>query len=148
MPISRLTFTKLLPILLTGLLISGCANNDLNPRSADLIVKYATMKVIEKADDPADKAIRIVAVAEQALEVASTEGVLIAVVQEAVKESIDWASLSPADTLLANELINLVAEDLNDRVDSGVLEGESMLTARRVLEAVIEATELYTLRVG
>lgn len=106
------------------------------------------MKVIEKADDPADKAIRIVAVAEQALEVASTEGVLIAVVQEAVKESIDWASLSPADTLLANELINLVAEDLNDRVDSGVLEGESMLTARRVLEAVIEATELYTLRVG
>jgi len=135
---------QILMALFFALALGGCSWFEDNPRTSGLVVQYATMKVIEESGNPADKAMRIINVAQVALDLASNEGVLISAIEQAVRASIDFSNLSPADTLLTNHLIEIVAEELNEKVgDGGGLEGEQLVTARNVLSAVIEAAQIY-----
>lgn len=130
-------------VLLSVFLLSGCASMGPNSPTVDLATKIATWKVIEKAENPEEKAVRVAAVADAALEYVSGEKVLVQVAVDAVKAQIDWDSMTRSDRLLAEELINYVAAEISARTDTGTLDGEALTSARRILTSVKTAALLY-----
>jgi len=116
-----------------------------SPRSEgihDLAIKYATVRVVENSEDPAAKAARIREFAEEAKSLASDDGVMVSTIRIAIENSIDWRSLTDGERRMASELIKIVAMELEHRLGSGVLDGESLLTVQDVLELVISGTYL------
>lgn len=131
----------MLELLMALTVLAGCAAIEERPMTSRLVVTYATMKVIDGAEMPIEKADRVAAVADVALGLLSDDKpVLIAAIEEAVRAAIPWGDLDNADVILANALITAVAEELQSRVDDrGMLGGESLLTAREVLSWVKDA---------
>lgn len=135
----------MLELLMALTVLAGCTAIQERPMTSRLVVTYATMKVIDGAEMPFEKADRVAAVADVALGLLSDDSpVLIAAIEEAVRAAIPWDELDSADAMLADALILTVSEELKSRVDDrGMLGGESLLTAREVLTWVRQAAEAY-----
>lgn len=118
---------------------TGCASFGENTDSARLATQYATLKVIDGDVDRADRIEEIVA---RSLTVLDGGSITVAAVESAVRSSVDWSSLDAADTLLADALIVAVRDELNARVGSGVLDSDSAIQVRTVLEWVASAAAM------
>lgn len=139
---------KLLTATLLAIALAGCSTlgdgDTRNDLAAAIAIKYATLKVIEQADEPTAKASRVIDIASQARQMVDSGTVtLIPALELAVRERIDWQDLSPADTLLADALITAVRMELEARVEGGSLSGESVLALAVVLDNIVEAARLY-----
>ena len=133
---------KSIAILIFALFIStgmGCASFGQNQDAAKLATQYATLKVI---DGDAERAARISAVIADTLEVLDNSAITVAAVESAVREQIEWSELDPADTLLANALIESVRIELEARVGSGALDEEQTVRVRAVLMWISDAAKL------
>lgn len=122
--------------------ISGCTTLKQNPQSAGLVVKYATLKFVEKAGDAeaqAARAVRVRIVAEDVQKFATGESVTIAALEAAVRARLP-ADLSPADRFLVDGLIIAVMQELQERVGAGLLSSEQLLEVKQVIGWVIEAS--------
>ena len=138
--------TKNLAILLVCVALfagsGGCAFLERNPAMADAAISYATQTYIEKSNDPARRAARVVEVAELALEVAGGGNTTVNAVRVAVMNALP-ADLTPPERTLAEGLVDAVAQELASRVSAGTLEGDALVTTRAVLLTVIEAARVY-----
>lgn len=131
-------------------LLPGCKTLDRHEASTSLVVKYATMKVIEKAGDAeaqGARAVRIRAIASDVEQYAAGESVTIAALEAAVRAKLP-SGLSPADRLLADALVQTVGQELQARVGSGLLSAEQLVQVKKVLGWVIEAAEYSAPAVG
>ncbi len=144
--IQRIFFSLL---LIVGVMLSGCNTftdgNARNDIAAELTIKYATMKVIERSGDPAAKAARIADIAAQAKTL--VDGGAVAFVPELeiiVRQKIPWSELDAADTLLADALLTTLRTELMSRVDGGTLDDKTRLAVTKVLDSVVEATRLFS----
>lgn len=132
--------------LATVLFLGGCALNPTQQTLAEVGVGFATMEIINKetAEEQPIKAARIKAGAEVALESLTTdEIVVIDAVELAVRAAIPWDELTPTRKIQANLFIDLVADIIKDQIDSGEVSGDALVSARGIVEAIIEATEFY-----
>lgn len=137
---SRLTISAALGCMLVAICISlsACKQN-----SAELLVSYATMKVIERGSSAADqveRAEKIREIATDAKALLSGETVTVDLLEAAVREQVDKLALQPADRFLADALIHQVATDLQQRVGAGVLDADKRYKVSAVLDWVIRAT--------
>lgn len=117
---SNLTVDSILsnwPLLVASLIITaaafglvGCKNDTL----AKAAVQVATLKVIDSDVDRANRIVDIVSTTRTALsnESATTVDALVLI----VKSKVDWSQLDAGDTILANLLIETVAEELEARL--------------------------------
>jgi hypothetical protein len=133
---------KALFCILIALAMTGCSmlSKPENQPAARLAVQYATLKAIEQGDDHKARAERIksIAIDVQTL-FKSDEQATIPALDQLIHERLP-DTLSPADKLLADNLILVITQELQSRVGTGVLTPEQMLVATEVLQWVIDAT--------
>jgi len=136
---------KLLAVCLlsAGFALGAVACKSDSTIAAHLAVSYATAKYIEKggAGAPA-RAQRVIDVAD-AIEAAATgESVTIAALKALVLAKLP-GSLSPADRVLANALIDAVLAELEARIGDGVLKPDQLVKVREVLKWVREGASQF-----
>jgi type IV pilus biogenesis protein CpaD/CtpE len=103
-------------------LLAGCSSN---PSARDealigLTVQYATAKYIEGRQESRENIVRI-ATAARAL-VGGDASATLLTLQEYVGGELDKLSLSPADRVLANALVQLVVAELQAKVGEGLID--------------------------
>ena len=134
---------KFLVAAVAALTLAGCASLQANSGSARLVVSYATLKVIEAGKSPeaqAQRAENIRRIATDAKSFLDLESVSLEFLQSAVRARLADLDLSPADRMLADGLVTLIVQELQLKVDSGVLSTEQRYRVSTVLGWVIDAT--------
>ncbi len=101
--------------------------------AGDLAVKYATAKVIQESDNPTRAAERIIAVASL---VSSDDEVDADTITKVVHEKIKYASLSPTNKVLVDELLDAIVVELRAQVDARTPD-QYRVEVRRVADLVI-----------
>ena len=134
---------KLLIAAVAALSMTGCATLQNNSGSARLVVSYATLKVIEagkSSEAQAERALNIRRIASDAKSFLDLESVSLEFLQSSVRARLADLDLSPADRMLADGLVNLIVQELQLKVDSGVLSDDQRYRVSTVLGWVIDAT--------
>lgn len=127
----------MLRILLVSAVIalSGCKTLEGNQSTSRLIVTYAALKYVETHPSQAD---RVRAVAEEIKALASGESIALASLQAAAMAHVAEIA-SPADRMLATELVNAIAAEIAARTEGGVLSGDTLVYTRQVMDWIIAA---------
>ncbi len=137
--IGALAIAAVAAVAMSGAL-SGCQGDS---PGAQMLVSYATMKVIEQGTSPAAqhaRAEKIHDIASQAKVVLGGETATLGLLEHAIRQSIGTLDLSPPDAFLADALVRQVLYELQKRVGSGVLAEEQRFKVSEVLGWVIDAT--------
>lgn len=139
-------FRALLVFILIACL-SGCGilSKPENVPVAKLTVQYATLKFIEKADadhqQERRERIRSIATDVQSL-VKSDEQATVPALDTLVRSKVPWDKLSPADTLLANSLIEVIEQELLARVGNSTIPRDQLLQVDLVMSWIFDATKM------
>jgi type IV pilus biogenesis protein CpaD/CtpE len=123
--------------LVATLLLVGCSST---PTARDeaiigIAVQYATAKYIEQKPGSAENIVRV-AEGVKALVGGDATATLITL-QEYVGSELDKLSLSPADRVLANALVQLIVAELQAKVGEGLLEPDQRVRVASILDLVI-----------
>ncbi|MBL1293060.1 MAG: hypothetical protein COB61_004225 [Thiotrichales bacterium] len=109
---------------------------------SNLAINYATLKVIENSGAPVSKARRIVAIAKDTKTLVDAGTLaLVPQLEQVVRDKINWSSLDASDTLLVSALLLAVRAELDQRIDGGTLDANTVLTVAHVLDIVIRAAQ-------
>jgi uncharacterized protein YceK len=123
--------------------LSGCASlgsDEGQQLAARIGVQYATLKVI---GDDADRAATVVSVIDSAIElVEGGDALPIDLLEAEIRDVIPFDKLDQADTLLVELLILQVREELDLRVDDGLIDPEKVAKVLEVLTWVRDAAAL------
>jgi len=124
--------------------VVGCVGSGDKPSVHDsLVVKYATMKVIENHSMghvyAAQRAIQIVGNLRKSTHGFDEEATLD-VIEDVIRKNIDFTNLTPADVVLIDTLIRAVM----DKLSSQVGDGSKVLTrVAYVLDGIDSVARLY-----
>lgn len=137
----RILIPALLLICLTGCASTSPSLDGLRQSAAiETLFVYGTLKAIEQASEPAEKAERIRAIAQDLLELTEGESIRSEIVQRLIDEALEGRNLSPADRYLVHQITPLAASYAGA---DGLIVGERLEALRGFLGDVIEATRLY-----
>lgn len=129
----------LLGFMVVLLGFSACASFNQNQGTMQLTVQYATLKYLEKfdvAELPAHaQRIKDIAAAVKAV-AAGTQAVSVVLLQDAVNVQLEKAGLSPADRLLASGLVQMLVQEIQARVGTGLLKSDEVVQVVQVLDWV------------
>jgi uncharacterized protein YceK len=121
-------------------LLSGCASlgsDEGQNVAARIGVQYATLKVI---GEDADRAATVVGVIDSAIElVEGGDALPMDLLESEIRDAIPFDKLDQADTLLVELLILQVREELDLRVDDGLIDPEKVAKVLEVLTWVRDA---------
>lgn len=109
-------------------------------------IQYATAKFIEDKHADTDRAKRaadVIKAAEAVKAFASGETVTIATLQAKGLELVAGSNLGLADKALANTLVVVVVQELQSRVNAGVLSDDDRIKVVTVLDSIIAAANAY-----
>jgi hypothetical protein len=124
--------------VVTALLLAACSSNP-SPRDEAIIglsVQYATAKYIEKRPQSRENIVRI-ANAAKAIVGSEDASVTLQTLQEVVDGELDKLSLSPADRVLANGLVQLIVAELQAKVGDGLIPEDQRIRVAHILDLVI-----------
>lgn len=132
-------------VLAVGLaIISACSSAPDRPLVAErLVVQAATMKVIENAGRPAEKAERIVKAVELAKTLLLDTSVTVDVLRSALLKRVNEQGLPLSEKVLAIEVINVVSAEVESRVGQGLLSPDAIVSINTVLSWVESTASLY-----
>lgn len=133
------------------LILSGCSTlagisdyvNE-NPLVADIATRQAVARYIEQGENTgtrADSVVRVVTNLETWLDGSPTVTVESLIVT--LNSLINWDNLSPADTLLVQDLTALIVWKLSSAEDEGDLTPDTLLGLRSLLVTARRAATLY-----
>ena len=106
---------------------------------AQLLVQQSTLRVIQ--DDPA-RAERVLEITAQIRPDIEADTVALGLLDEAVREQINWERLTIADAMLLDSLLIEARNQLELRFGTGLLDPEARESIARVLDWVDNAAEL------
>ena len=128
-------------------LITGCSTTPDGERRDRLGVQVTTMALIERADNPAAKAARIVALSDAMrvmLDMAEvTVGDLRTALLARLAERSAAGEVSPLERTVALEFINTVSDGVERRVGSGLLTPDTRVKVNTVLTWIEDAARSY-----
>lgn len=135
---------RLVLLVLVFGLISACSGLPTSPNIERLGLTIAVGKVVESAEVPADKAIRVadVATAAKAL-LDGDEQALVSQISIRVRHYINFDSMTPQDRMLTELLISEIQHAIEVRIGTDRLSPEVKVRIMQVLDGVIEAAEFY-----
>jgi len=117
--------------------LSGCTTIKENPELANLGIQYATIKLVNRSDNPAESASRVKALSEFIISIAESEPEISAVfLKRKAEELIAERDLAPEDVLLAQALMTAISLEINRRVTDKVLPADTVVTIVEVLTIV------------
>lgn len=128
--------------------LSGCQNADEQPSAerslaAQLVVRQATLRYIEAADQPADRAAAVHAAVGRVLAYAEADETTLAALEASARALVPWDELSPADRDLLDVLITAISARLAERIGEGALDPDDRVAVAEVLRWVQAAASLY-----
>ena len=131
---------------LSAALLLGCATLEERPATAKLVTQYAVLKFADQSSPikRADRIAKVVDIATQVKGMSAGESVSVGLLKGAVYSELLKLELAPPDALLANALVDLLAEELLARVGDGVLSPEQQLQVVQVMDWIIEAAAMAT----
>lgn len=131
-------------VLISVLLLSGCASLQSAPGQSRLVVQLATMKVIEADRDHTQaRALAVKRLAGEAQRFFDTDHVTVGLLADSVAARLAGLDLSPSDRVLAIALVGTVVGELDARVGDGLLSADQKFTASQVLGWVEQTASLY-----
>lgn len=132
--------------------IVGCSflSKPENQPIAKMSTEYAVLKYIESAGDKVAQTTRAERIATIATDiqslVKSDEQATIPALDTLVRSKVPWDKLSPADTILATNLIEVIEQELMSRLGTaqtpGVLTPDQLVVVVDLMNWVLEATKL------
>lgn len=129
---------KIAVVLIVAMLsLAGCSSNPSAREEAiiGLSVQYATAKYIERKPSSSKN---IVAVAQAAKDLIGGDATAtLLTLQEVVSGELDKLSLSPADRVLANALVQLIVAEIQAKVGDGLLDPSQRVRIATILDLVI-----------
>lgn len=134
--------TLLLAAVMVGFSLAGCASLGTTASQAyeKLAVEYATIKVVKTGTTPAArqaKQAKIIAIATQAQTLLASPSVTLALVRVAVNTQIASLHLAAEDQMVADVLVQVVADELAAKVGAGVLKPTDVVSVNTVLSWVV-----------
>lgn len=134
--------TRLLPLILLipALLLGGC--DYLQTRPAQTGVTLVTMRVIEKADDPADKAARIKVVVDDIDAYLGDGALTLTALELYARGKLDPKRMTPSELLLWDEAINAVMADIRKRTSDEILNADARAVIDQTLASIRRAIAL------
>lgn len=114
----------------------GCSALAEKPAMTELVITYATLKVIGSEGDLEARAEKVRDIADRGILLLDLEQVSLELLEDEVRHRISEMGLDQADTLLADALVATVMEELRSKVDSGVMSPEAKMTASHLLRVV------------
>jgi len=138
-------------MLAGGTLVTGCSTTFAQPdtvenSAARMTVQYAVMKYIAAAKDASQqqaRADRVAAVAGKAIDLVDAGTVsTVPLIEQAVRDQIDWSTISLPDRLLIDNLIVLVRQELLARIRDKAMPADTALAVRQVLSWIESAAML------
>lgn len=126
-------------IVIAMAFVVGCATMQADSGSARLAVQYGTLKYIK---NDTQKASRVAAKVDAALEIVNNNLTTIAALDTAVRDSIEWQSLSIEDKMLLDALLTEVRHEMERRIGDGVLSPEQRVKVADVLRWIRAATTM------
>lgn len=125
-------------IILIALTFAGCAVlSDKDPIAQKIAVQYATAKVI---GDDREKAVKLVGWVEEAeVYINSEVEVRIDILEQALRDRIDWNNLDAQETLIVDSILMESRLRLVDQIGAGALDPESLIKLSIVLGWIKEA---------
>lgn len=136
-------------VLAAAVFASGCSSNPTHQLLYMVAVQQGTARFIEaKASDPerSKRATEIVRIAEILKATVGGEATTVAELRDKALALITAANLQPADHSLANTLVAVVAEVLQERITQGVLSPEDAVSVGVVLDNIIGTANVYVLQ--
>ena len=131
---------NILLALLIVFVFAGCQTLS-NVSSNDLVVQYATMKVIEESDEISSNDVQdTVAKARAVLNAETT--VSIDKFKAELAEQIGWSELAPSDKLLITAIVDEVQVSIEKQYEVDVLSDEVVIEIERFLDLVEQAAIL------
>ena len=134
-------------VVLAGLVGIGCAATGGGEPERDSLlaerigVKLAVDRLISSADDPADKAARVCDKARFAS--AASAELPVQDIAQAILSSLDLESMTPAERAVAVEVVIYIADEINRRVESGVLTSAESVAVEWVARQVLTQAAVY-----
>lgn len=132
--------------LMSIAVLCGCSTLTSQPTVSSLAVTYAAAKVIEAAPTPDERlarAERIKSIVGEARTWLNGEGVTVGLLESAARARLAELNLSPADTMLANTLVQIAVQDLQEKIGAGVIAPDQLVTVNELLDWIETATEMY-----
>lgn len=125
-----------------GFVLSACSILQ-NADQTKIVVQIATMKVVEGGEDRHIRALRIKEIASDAKLVLDASSVSVDLLAGAARNRVANLHLAASDQLLANLLIDSVAQDLKLKIGEGAIPDTSKFRVNQVLGWVAEAASFY-----
>ena len=134
---------NIIAVLSMCALMAGCGTLRERPAAAQLVTQFAVLKYAERFEEGAraERMGRIRSIATTVKGLAEGETTL-PLLQAAVASQLDKAGLSPADRLLADGLVQLIAQELQSRIGAGVLSPEQLVAVRKVMDWIVSAATI------
>lgn len=143
----RLHTVGVLLAVCAATVLAGCSSTPSGQRRDRLGVQVATMALIERADNPADKAAQVIATVDKARTLLELTDVSVhglrAALLERVAERFESGKLSPLERLAALELVNTIADEVEARLGAGTLPPDARVRINTVLTWVEDAARTY-----
>jgi hypothetical protein len=139
---------KILLAFLPLVLLSACSTvNSLSSTAGTVensTIQFATATYITKAgSDPASQLARAQKVKAVAVEIQGYDTGTVSIAQLEAKVMADIGKLSPANQILANELMQIIVAQLGVQVQSGLLNASIVAQINVVMNDVIAACKLF-----
>lgn len=134
--------------LASALIFTGCATNGtvsgLPSAEAKIIAKAGvTFAVLKVTENHPEKAAQILAISQSISQIAGSDGFnTVDLLIDAIRIRANVASLSPADQVLANLLIDTVGDQLKQRIGTGTLTTDKLLIVGEVAGWINDAAKL------
>jgi hypothetical protein len=123
---------------------SGCAVLQQHSAAVGLVVSQATMRYIETipSSQRAERARRIMTIADQVKDVASGKPVTVAQLAQLALSAIP-SNLAPSDRALAVSIVSIAAQELQNKIGENVLSADQLVSVTEVVDAIRLAASIY-----
>ena len=130
--------------------MTGCENvrglYDRNGLVFDSTIRIAADKLInhEATGPDVERAQRMEDIATNLKRLSGEEQAPITVIQQEITNQIKWDNLSPDEQILVRELINVVAQEVQSRINVGELPKDYTFLVSHVADLILQVTSRYT----
>lgn len=135
---------KRLVALFLSLSLVGCAISDGNSLTASTAVQIGTIRLIQEADDPAERAENILIIVDLVNE--QIDGDQMSTVSSAgaaVRGLVDYSQLGSYEQILLNSLISAVQARLIEDIGAGDLDEGAVIRVKAFLGYARQAAIIY-----
>lgn len=129
-------------------ILSSCAVVDViedNTMVSGLVAYQASRELIEAADEPMERARRVILYTEAALRlVDADQTVTIDALYDEIYQLIDWNAIPPQDRFIVEDLLVLVRARISEEINRNVaMSAEQAIALRHVIERIRIAAEQF-----